>query len=103
LFASIPLNGTKPLSPDSLCKKSIKPAVVRAGITKRITWHNFRHSLATWLRQLGVDIKVAQDLMRHTKSATTMDVYTHGVSSLKKAANDNVVQFMIPRQERKAS
>ena len=102
LFASIRKNGEKPLSPDSLLKKSIKPAVVRAGITKRIGWHSFRHSLATWLRQRGVDIKVAQELMRHTNSKTTMDVYTHGVSSLKRAANENVVEFMLPQKVLKA-
>jgi integrase len=103
LFASIRKNGEKPLSPDSLLKKSIKPAVVRAGIKKQVGWHTLRHSLATWLRQRGVDIKVAQELMRHTNSKTTMDVYTHGVSSLKKAANDNVVKFMLPSSEKKAS
>ena len=103
LFASLRLNGAKPLSPDSLLKKSIKPAVIRAGIKKQIGWHNFRHSLATWLRQIGVDVKVAQDLMRHSKSATTMDIYTHGVSSMKRAANEKVVEFMLPEKERKAS
>ena len=102
LFASLRMNGTKPLSPDSLLKKSIKPAVVRAGITKQIGWHSFRHSLATWLRQRGVDIKVAQELLRHTNSKTTMDVYTHGVSSLKREANENVVEFMMPRKVLKA-
>jgi integrase len=103
LFASLRKNGEKPLSPDSLLAKSIKPAVKRAGITKQIGWHSFRHSLATWLRQIGVDVKVAQELMRHTKSATTMDIYTHGVSSLKRAANDNLVEFMLPTREKEAS
>ncbi len=97
LFASLRMNGTKPLCPNSLLKKSIKPAVKRAGISKQIGWHSFRHSLATWLRGIGVDIKVAQELMRHTNSRTTMDVYTHGVSSLKRAANDNVVEMVLRR------
>ncbi len=104
LFPSTRLNGAKPLSPDSLLKRSIRPAVRRAGIIgKVIGWHNFRHSLATWLRALGVDIKVAQELMRHTNSKTTMDVYTRGNSAQKVAANDNVVELMLARRERKAS
>ena len=42
LFPSIRLNGTKPLSPDSLLKRSIRPALARAGIMgKQIGWHNF--------------------------------------------------------------
>jgi integrase len=55
LFPSIRLKGTKPLSPDSLLKRSIRPALRRAGIVgKQIGWHNFRHSLATNLRAMGV-------------------------------------------------
>jgi integrase len=75
LFPSIRLNGTKPLSPDSLLKKSIRPALVRAGIEEKIIgWHNFRHTLGTLLRAIGTDIKVAQDLLRHANSRTTLDI-----------------------------
>jgi hypothetical protein len=46
LFPSIRLNGTKPLSPDSLLRKRIRPALKRVGIEgKIIGWHNFRHTL----------------------------------------------------------
>jgi integrase len=99
VFASLRLNGTKPLSPDSLLKRSIKPAVVRAGIKKVIGWHSFRHSLATWLGELGVDVTTRKELMRHTNTKTTMDVYTHGVSSVKKAANDNVVELALSKKK----
>jgi integrase len=45
LFASLRLNGTKPLGPDNLLKRYIRPAVKRAGIEgKTIGWHNFHHS-----------------------------------------------------------
>ena len=75
LFLSIRKNGTQPLSPDSLLKRSIRPALLRAGIVdKQIGWHNFRHSLATNLSALGVDLKVAQDLLRHANSRTTLDM-----------------------------
>jgi site-specific recombinase XerD len=60
LFASIRLNGRKPLSPDTMLKKIIRPATTRAGITgKIIGWHSFRHSLATNLRAQGADVKVS--------------------------------------------
>src|SRR5271155_4459534 len=66
LFPSMRFKGTKPLSPDSILEKSVRPALARIGVVgKRIGWHSFRHSLATNLRALGVDIKVAQELMRH--------------------------------------
>jgi integrase len=96
LFPSLRLNGAKPLSPDSLLKRSIRPAVRRAGIVgKQIGWHNFRHSLATNLRAMGVDIKVAQELLRHTNSRTTLDIYTRAVSQQKRDANSKVVEMML--------
>ena len=76
LFPSAQLSSAKPLSPDSLLKISIKPALKRAGIVdKQIGWHNFRHSLVTNLRAMGVDVKVAEELLRHANSRTTLDVY----------------------------
>ena len=97
LFPSIRLNGEKPLSPDSLLKRSIRPALQRAGIVgKQIGWHNFRHSLATNLRAMGVDIKVAQELLRHANSRTTLDIYTRAVSQQKRDANTKLVEMLLP-------
>jgi len=102
LFPSIRLNGTKPLSPDSLLQKSIRPALARAGIVgKQIGWHSFLHSLATNLRTLGVDIKVAQELLRHSSCRTTLDIYTRAVSQQKREANSKVVEMMLPMEVRK--
>lgn len=102
LFPSIRLNGARPLSPDSLLKRSIRPALERAGIVgKQIGWHNFRHSLATNLRAMGVDIKVAQELLRHANSRTTLDIYTRAVSQQKRDANTKVVQMMLPAGKKK--
>jgi integrase len=97
LFPSIRLNGEKPLSPDSLLKRSIRPALQRAGIVgKQIGWHNFRHSLATNLRAMGVDVKVAQELLRHANSRTTLDIYTRAVSQQKREANTKLVEMLVP-------
>ena len=78
-------------------EKSIRPALADIGIVgKRIGWHSFRHSLATNLRTLGVDIKVTQELMRHSSSRTTLDVYTRAVDQRKREANEKVVELMLP-------
>jgi integrase len=102
LFPSIRLNGSKPLSPDSLLKRGIRPALERAGIAgKQIGWHNFRHSLATNLRAIGVDVKVAQELLRHANSRTTLDIYTRAVSQQKRDANSRLVEMLLPTQIKK--
>ena len=67
--------------------KYIRPALKRAGIGKTIGWHSFRHSLATNLRSMGVDVKVAQELLRHANSRITLDLYTRAVSADKREAS----------------
>jgi integrase len=97
LFPSTRFDGERPLSPQSIMEKSIRPALTDIGIVgKRIGWHSFRHSLATNLRTLGVDIKVTQELMRHSSSRTTLDVNTRAVDQRKREANEKVVEMMLP-------
>jgi integrase len=60
----------------SVINKAIKVAVRRAGLTKPIRAHTFRHSCATHLLQRGTDIRTMQQLLGHNDVATTM-IYTH--------------------------
>jgi integrase len=96
LFPSERLNGVKPLTPDMVLRKIIRPALVRAGVeNKVIGWHSFRHSLATNLRSLGVDVKVAQELLRHANSRITMDLYTQAVSADKRMASGRQAEMLM--------
>ena len=88
LFPSIAKNGEQPIQPDMILKRHIRPALVRAGVKKRIGWHSFRHGLGTMLRQKGVDIKTAQELLRHANSRITLDIYQQAVTEEKRRAQD---------------
>jgi integrase len=97
LFPSIRANGKIPVWPDMVLRKVIRPAAERAGIKGKVVgWHTFRHSLGTNLRSLGIDVKTAQELLRHANSRITLDIYTQAVSSQKREAIAKVVQMLLP-------
>jgi integrase len=52
----------------------------------RIRIHDLRHSAATILLCMGVNIKVVQELLGHSKIATTLDVYGHVLPTMQKDA-----------------
>jgi integrase len=98
VFASEFMDGTQPLWPDSLLKRFVQPAAVDAKITKRVGWHLLRHGYSTLLRANGADIKVQQELLRHSNVQTTLQIYTQAVSEQKRAANAVVVgQLLVER------
>jgi len=61
---------------ESGLQKAVKAAVAKAGITKPVGCHTFRHCFATHLLENGVNIRVVQELMGHADVKTT-EIYTH--------------------------
>ena len=54
----------------------IRDLAMKAGITRHISPHTFRHSYATHLLEGGADIRQVQELLGH-ESIITTEIYTH--------------------------
>jgi len=86
-------NGGRPRGQQNILQRHLRPAALRAGIGK-IGWHTFRHSYSTMLRGAGADIKVQQELLRHSTIQSTMNIYTQAVSEQKRSANSMEVGIL---------
>ncbi len=69
----------------TMCLKTLRRWVARAGIDKHITWHCARHSFAVNILNNGANIKTVASLLGHSGLKHT-EKYTRAVDSLKEAA-----------------
>lgn len=71
------------------CNKTVKLWVKRAGIKKKITWHNARHSFGTNLIFFGTDLITASSLLGHASLKHTQR-YVQAANELKERATDKL-------------
>lgn len=57
-------------------RKSWKRLITRAGLPN-IRFHDLRHSTATLLLEAGVNAKLVQELLGHSRVNVTLDTYSH--------------------------
>jgi len=77
----------------------LPPAAVEVGIRlaggQWFGFHNFRHSLATFLVSRGKDVKTIQRLLRHAKVITTLDLYSQSIGAARLEAQDDIALAII--------
>ena len=98
VFASSRSRGRAPLWPSTVLEKVIRPAVLRAGIHKKIGWHTFRHTYSTLLIANGENVKVVQELMRHASSRFTLEIYSQACLIAKREAQRRLVEAILPER-----
>ena len=90
-------NAGGPRGDTSILRYHLKAAAKRAGISGKVGWHTFRHTNATVLEQVGVRMKVAQELLRHADIQTTMNIYTGAMEKDKREAAGLVARRMLKK------
>jgi integrase len=105
VFASPVNQGRWPYLAQQVMRHHILPVARRLGITKQIGWHTFRHtystllrSTSTLLRSTGAELKIMQELLRHSTIRVTLDTYTQAVTTEKRNAQAAVVALPFPEK-----
>jgi integrase len=96
VFANPRTKGKTPYCPDIILSRIVRPAAKRAGIQKHVGWHTFRHSFATILIGNGENVKVVQELMRHSNCRCTLEIYSQARIQAKRDAQRRVIQMIVP-------
>jgi integrase len=89
--------GNQPVWLSTVMRDYIQPAARKVGIIKKMSWHTFRHTFSTLLKGNGEDVKVVQELLRHSTAKMTLDTYTQALSPQKRAAQSKVVGMIRPK------
>jgi site-specific recombinase XerD len=92
---SLRANGKHPIEQSMILRNWIRPALVQLGVTKRIGWHSFRHGFSNLLREKGVHLKTAQELLRDANSRLTVDVYQQSTTEERRKAQAAVFEELI--------
>jgi integrase len=84
----------RPLDRDWLRSEYLQPAGERIGVDG-LGWHSLRHFYRALLRQSGTPLEAQKNLLRHSKLATTIDIYggRENVEGLR-PANAKVVEML---------
>lgn len=77
-------------------KKAFYAAKKRAGITRRLRIYDFRHSFATTVLGEEGDLKSASEIMGHSRTETTMQIYQHTNTKLHRRTINKFPELNLP-------
>jgi integrase len=83
VFPSFRLKGHKPPRANMLVADHLQPAARKAGITGQVGFHTLRRTLASALVANGNDIRLVQELLRHSNPLITLDAYARSTTAAK--------------------
>lgn len=72
----------------------ITKTIKKAGINKKIRFHDLRHTNATLLLKQGIDFKVIQNRLGHEDISTTINIYSHVDLQMQKEATNKLISAL---------
>ena len=73
--------------------KGVKIALTELGLPL-VTFHDLRHTHATWLLESGVDLKTVSQRLGHSSITVTADIYAHVTRRMQEEAMDKLGAMM---------
>jgi integrase len=102
VFPSFRLKGLKPPRANMLVADHLQPAARKAGISGQIGFHTLRRTLASALVANGSDVRLVQELLRHSNPLITLDAYTRSTTPAKIEAQGWVMQQLLMESSKAA-
>ncbi|HET6177892.1 MAG TPA: site-specific integrase [Candidatus Sulfotelmatobacter sp.] len=95
VFPSMRLKGKKPPRANMLVADHLQPAARKAGITGPVGFHTLRRTLASALVENGSDVRLVQELLRHSNPVITLDAYARSTTPAKIEAQGWVMEQLL--------
>jgi integrase len=88
-----------PMRDGNVLRRHLRPAALKLGMDpKKATWRSLRTSCATWMIEAGANPKDVQGQMRHSRIATTMDIYVQNVPDSQRRAVAKMMDMVESRR-----
>ena len=87
--------------PHNITKRSFKRHLLAVGMPRTVRFHDIRHTHATHLLALGVNVKAVSERLGHADVATTLRTYSHVLPHMQQSAVDAMASLLGSPEPRK--
>jgi integrase len=95
VFASPFQGGDMPFNSQHIQYNVLRGAGKAVGLDFNLGWHTFRHSFKNILKASGADPEMMRDMLRHSDTHTTMNVYGEADFERMREASDKAMEFIL--------
>src|ERR1700733_1100633 len=83
-----------------LVANHLQPAARKAGISGQVGFHTLRRTLASALVANGSDLRLVQELLRHSNPLITLDAYARSTTPAKIEAQGWVMEQLLRKDSK---